>query len=88
MAIYFMLSFVSAAYCTVCIILYTAVSVNHTGNEIFSHTSINHPTFIILFVSSLEEDPLYIAYADMMAKVFRSFNYFYRCMLFSTKLQL
>lgn len=37
--------------------------------------------FIFLCVSSLEEDPLYIAYADMMAKVTRSPRRFDRPLL-------
>ena len=45
---------------------------------IVCYTRFNHQIFIFLFlVSSLEEDPLYIAYADMMAKVFHSLNCFY-----------
>lgn len=41
--------------------------------------------FSSFFVSSLEEDPLYIAYADMMAKVLHSLNYFYFSLCSSAK---
>lgn len=39
-------------------------------------------TICFLCLSSLEEDPLYIAYADMMAKVLSFLHYFW-CLIYS-----
>lgn len=51
-------------------------------NAIRKHVIYVLTAICFLFLSSLEEDPLYIAYADMMAKVL-SFLHYLWCLIYS-----